>query len=136
MGVEPFLIASSLILTSAQRLCRIICDRCKEEIEIPKDVLKSVGGDMSELLKIKHFYKGRGCAKCKNTGYYGRMGILEALLIDDEIRDMIVEKASTDEIKKIAVTKKGMKTLRDNALENLKMGRTTLEEVLSITSEE
>ncbi len=138
MGVEPFLVSSSLILSSAQRLMRGICPNCKKAAEIPKGVLDKVGLGHDQLAKdgkIK-FYKGMGCTKCSDTGYYGRFGILEALPIDDRIRDMIAKKSASDEIRDYAISKLGMKTLRDNALENLVNGVTTLEEVLRVTSED
>ena len=137
MGVEPFLVASSLIMVSAQRLLRKICPHCKEEIEIPKNVLDRVGLNLDEIGKKgkKGFYKGKGCQHCNETGYYGRLGILEALLIDDQIREMIVKKVSSDEIKAYGL-KHGMKTLRENALENFVNGVTSLEEVLRVTSED
>lgn len=137
MGVEPFLVASSLVLVSAQRLLRKICENCKEKVEIPKNVLERMGFEGDEAAKkgAKVFYKGKGCPHCNETGYYGRLGILEALLIDDQIREMIMAKTSSDEIKNYGI-KHGMKTLRDNALENLINGVTTLEEVLRVTSEE
>lgn len=138
MGVEPFLVASSLILASAQRLMRKICDNCKEEMAIPGNILQQLGLDPSQIKKrnIKTFYKGRGCPRCNDTGYYGRIAILEALLIDDPIRSMIMKKASSDEIKEYAIKKKNMMTLRDNAVENCMMGITTLEEVLRVTAED
>ena len=138
MGVEPFLVASSLVFSSAQRLMRKVCPNCKEEIEIPKSVLERIGLKTDELSKkgIRTFYKGKGCSKCGDTGYYGRLGILEALLIDDNIRDMIMKNASSDEIKNYALKELKMMTLRDNAVENFLNGRTTLEEVLRVTSED
>lgn len=136
MGVEPFLVASSLILTAAQRLMRKICANCKEAVDIPKNVLERCGLKPDEFArKGMIFYKGKGCQRCGNTGYYGRLGVLESLLIDDNIRDMVIRKASSDEIKDYAM-KHGMKTLRDNALENFTSGITTLEEVLRVTSED
>ena len=136
MGIEPFLIASSVIMTAAQRLCRKICPFCKEEHNIPEKVLEKIAGDIKELNTGKHiFYRGKGCHRCNNTGYYGRMGTLETFVITDEIRDMIVKKVSADQIKRYAVSK-GMKTLRDNALRKFINGDTTLEEVLRITSVE
>ena len=81
------------------------------------------------------FYRGKGCKKCNHTGYYGRMGTLEVLLIDDDIREMITKVKSSDEIKEYAISH-GMKTLRDNAFEKALNGMTTLEEVLRITTEE
>ncbi len=137
MGVEPFLVGSSILMTAAQRLMRKICSGCKTEVDVPGNILERVGLNPDELAArgIKKFYKGKGCPKCNDSGYYGRMGLLEALLIDDEIREMVIKKASSDEIKAYAI-KNGMKTLRDNALENFVNGSTTLEEVLRITSEE
>lgn len=138
MGVEPFLIASSLVLSSAQRLMRKICPNCKENIEIPKNVLERIGLKPDELSKkgVKAFSKGKGCQRCRDTGYYGRIGILETLPIDDRVRDMIMKKRSSDEIKDYALKSLGMMTLRDNALENFVNGVTTLEEVLRVTSED
>jgi len=138
MGVEPFLVASSLILVSAQRLMRKICESCKEEMAIPHNVLDRLGMESLAMKKrnIKTFYKGKGCPRCNDTGYYGRIAILEALLMDDPIRSMTMRKASSDEIKEYAVKEKGMMTLRDNAVENCIMGITTLEEVLRVTSED
>ena len=88
-----------------------------------------------KLMKRKPFHRGKGCSYCNHTGYLGRMGILETLVIDDNVRSMIIRRASTDDIRDYAV-KNGMMTLRDCALENFAMGFTTLEEVLRITSEE
>ncbi len=138
MGVEPFLVASSLIMSSAQRLMRKICENCKEEMEMLPDVLERLGVDPGILKKsgIKNFYKGRGCSRCNDTGYYGRVGILETLLIDDPIRNLIMKRASSDQIKEYAIKEQGMMTLRDNALENCVKGVTTIEEMLRITSED
>lgn len=137
MGIEPFLVSASLVLTAAQRLCRKICPRCKETVEIPRSVLERIGGntDIDKLMKRKPFYHGKGCPRCNNTGYLGRMGILESLIIDDSIREMIIKRAPTDEIRKYALSQ-GMMTLRDSALEDFASGLTTLEEVLRVTLEE
>ena len=107
MGIEPFLIASSVVLVAAQRLCRVLCKSCK----------------------------GKGCKKCNSTGYYGRIAILEAMAVDDRIREMIIENASIDDIRNYAISK-GMKTLRDDGLEKVKNGVTSMEEVLRVTAEE
>ena len=137
MGVEPFLVSASLVLTAAQRLQRSICPRCKEAIDIPRPVLERVAGakDVDKLMKRKPFYSGKGCPHCNNTGYLGRTGVLESLTIDDTLRDMIIRRASTEEISKYAASK-GMITLRDSALENFAAGLTTMEEVLRITTED
>ena len=137
MGVEPFLVASSLVLASAQRLMRTICPACKEEAEIPKNVFERIGIKPHEIAeKGKKIFKGKGCPKCNGTGYYGRIAILEALLIDDKIREMVMRKESSDTIKNYAIKEQGMMTLRDNAVENFLSGITTLEEVLRVTSED
>ncbi|MDD5495477.1 MAG: GspE/PulE family protein [Candidatus Omnitrophica bacterium] len=138
MGVEPFLAASSLVLLTAQRLMRKICPSCKTEEGVPANVLERIGLKHQELIKkgTRKFYKGAGCARCNKTGYYGRIGILEAFLVDDHVRDMIMKKVSSDDIKDYAVKELGMKTLRDNAVENFMNGLTTLEEVFRVTSED
>ena len=131
MGVEPFLVASSLVAVAAQRLCRKICPNCKEPCEITPAALERLKIDPG---KKTVFYHGKGCSKCNNTGYYGRMGTLEILLVDEEIREMIIKRRSVDEIKDYAVGK-GMRSLWDNALEKCLNGTSTVEEVLRITSE-
>ena len=138
MKVEPFLIASSVVLVAAQRLCRKICSNCKEKIDIPADVFKKMGVSLDKLVpdaKDRQFLKGRGCDKCGNTGYRGRIGVLECLTVDDGIRDLIVKRVSSFEIKDYA-TKKGMTTLREDALKKMCQGMTTLDEVIRVTSED
>ena len=133
MAVEPFLVASSLVMTCAQRLCRKICPKCKEPYSVPQSVL-----DKIELKPDKDqvFYHGRGCDSCSNTGYRGRMGILEVLMIDDTIRDMIIKRVSQNEIKNYAIKNNGMLTLWDDAVKKFLMGLTTIEEVMRIAFEE
>ncbi len=132
MGVEPFLVASSLVMACAQRLLRRICPDCKVEEEIPKEVLKEIREKYPEARSVDKFYKGRGCPSCDGTGYRGRMGTLETLLVDDRIRDMINRERPEKEIKEYLASK-GMKTLRDNAMSKFIKGWTTLEEVLRVT---
>lgn len=131
MGVEPFLVASSLVMLCAQRLARKICPQCNEPIEIPVDFQEKIG-----FKENVTFYSAKGCKYCNNTGFYGRIAILEAVLIDDNIREMIIRKKSLDEIKNYAVEKKGMMTLRDDAFLKVRQGLTTLDEALRITTEE
>ncbi|MFA5088801.1 MAG: ATPase, T2SS/T4P/T4SS family [Candidatus Omnitrophota bacterium] len=133
MGVEPFLVASSLVLVCAQRLCRKICSRCKEEIPIPKELFKEKKIEIKSGGKIYH---GKGCKFCRNTGYSGRLGITEVLEIDESIRDMLVKGKSSDEIKQYAIKHNGMTTLWEDCLQKLFSGITTVEEVLRITSSE
>ncbi len=133
MGVEPFLVASSLVLASAQRLCRRICPHCKQEVEIPPEVFEKEG---FEYPKGVVFYKGRGCEKCRNTGYLGRIATIETLTLNDDIRQMILKGATSHEIKEFAVKHCGMRTLRQNTFELFLQGITTFEEVLRVTAEE
>ena len=131
MGVEPFLVASSVIMLCAQRLARKICLKCRKPIEVPEDFLKKIGFKDEAV-----FYKADGCKYCNNTGMHGRIAVLETVLIDDTIREMIIRRKSLDEIKEYAVGECGMKTLRDDAFIKVKQGQTTLEEALRITTEE
>ena len=124
MGVESFLVASAVIGIVAQRLVRVICPFCKEETEAP-DVFKE-RFNLGDII-----YRGRGCDKCRNTGYAGRTAIYELLIVDEEIRRAITSEADSETIKAIAV-KKGMKTLLENGLEKVRQGITTLEEVMRV----
>jgi len=132
MGVEPFLVASSLIMVCAQRLCRLICPYCKEEQDIPEEVLKRLGFVKEDTI----FYKGKGCSYCNGSGYFGRTAILEVLMINDYIREMIIQKKSSDEIKEYAIKELGMLTLRDDAFLKVKQGLITLDEAIRVTTEE
>lgn len=134
MGVEPYLIASSLVLVMAQRLVRRICEKCKEEVKISKDALRKVGLDPSDFDGTV-FYKGKGCSHCNNTGYRGREGIFEVMPVSSAIREMIVEGKPLDTIRNTA-EKEGMLTLRDSAVEKLRAGLTTLDEVIQLTKEQ
>jgi type IV pilus assembly protein PilB len=131
MGVEPFLVASSLIMLCAQRLCRKICFNCRKPQELPEDFLQKIGFNEKAA-----FYAAPGCKYCNNTGYFGRIAILEAVIIDDGMREMIIRKKSLDEIKAYAIEKGGMKTLRDDAFLKVKQELTTIDEALRITTEE
>jgi len=130
MEIEPFLISSSIIGILAQRLVRKICDKCREEYTPSEDILKVLG-----INQKKGFFKGKGCGACKNTGYRERIGIFELLIVNDQIRKLIVDKASSGILKKIAV-ETGMKTLRDDGLDKILKGITTPEEVIKATQEE
>ncbi|MFC1632206.1 GspE/PulE family protein [Candidatus Omnitrophota bacterium] len=132
MGVEPFLIASSVIMIAAQRLCRGNCPDCKSPYDVPQETLEQLDFNLKKGAK---FYHGKGCPKCNQTGYRGRMGTLETLTVDDRIREMIINNASSAQIKQYAQSQ-GMKTLRENGLEKFVLGRTTLEEVLRMTGED
>ncbi|MFH1414383.1 MAG: type II secretion system ATPase GspE [Candidatus Omnitrophota bacterium] len=129
MGIESFLISSSIIGILAQRLVRLLCPKCKEKYTPSDEVLKDL--NLSEKVE---FYRGKGCMKCKNAGFSGRIGIYELLLINQEIKDMVLAKASADEIEKKARSK-GMRSLYDDGLEKVKRGLTSIEEVLRVTEE-
>ncbi|MCM8778343.1 MAG: Flp pilus assembly complex ATPase component TadA [Candidatus Omnitrophica bacterium] len=129
MGIEPFLVSSSVIGIIAQRLIRLICPHCKVEYSPPEAVLKSLN---LEPRKEEKFYRGEGCEKCKKTGYSGRKGIFEVLVINEEIRKLIVAKASASVIKQTAISQ-GMSTLMADGLEKARQGLTALEEVLRLT---
>jgi len=133
MEIEPFLISSSVIGVLAQRLVRVICEKCKEEYIPEEYVLR--GLNIEKELKNKKdkftLFRGTGCSFCKNTGYYGRTSIYELIVLDEKIRSLIISKASSNIIKNAAI-KKGMKTLKDSGLEKAMQGITTIEELLRV----
>jgi type IV pilus assembly protein PilB len=131
MGIEPFLVASSVILIMAQRLARRICPKCKEEEKAPPEALIEIGFSPEEAGKIV-CYKGKGCDACSSTGYKGRLALYEVMPIGDQLKDLILQGASADEIKKRAMAA-GMKTLRMSGLQKIKDGLTTIEEVVDTT---
>ncbi len=133
MGIEPYLIASSLIGVMAQRLVRLNCPYCSQQITPPLELLKELSLEENDL-KDANFREGKGCKKCYNEGYYGRTAIFELLVIDDAIRNFILERDSSQKIKNYAI-KKGMKTLRMDGAEKVKQGITTISEVLRVTQE-
>ena len=132
MGIAPFLISSSVILACAQRLMRRICSHCKEPVDYPDRMFQDLNIDPS-MFDGAPLYRGRGCDRCKNSGYAGRMAIIEGMTISDEIRKLIISRASTREMGKVAVGQ-GMRTLRMVALDRVRDGTSTLEQVLLLTS--
>ena len=131
MGIEPFLVSSAVILILAQRLARRICAHCKEEEKVPQAALLKVGFTEEETKTVKCF-KGKGCPTCNGTGYKGRVALYEVMPIKDELKELILEGASTAEIKKAAI-RLGMKTLRMSGLTKVAEGVTTVEEVMRVT---
>ena len=134
MGVEPFLIASSVIASISQRLARQLCEECKEPYEPPRDQLLGLGfdPDAPENQDVT-FYHGVGCANCRGTGYYGRIGLFEIMTMNQEIRELVVKRASADQIKEAAIAN-GMLTLTDDALDKATSGTTDLDEILRVVS--
>jgi type IV pilus assembly protein PilB len=127
MGIEPFLVATSVHLICAQRLVRRVCSKCAEQIDVPFQTLIDAGLSPDEAKNAK-IMKGRGCETCHNTGYKGRTGLYEVMEIDDEIRELILVGASAMELKKKAI-ERGMITLRRSGLMKVMQGITSLEEV-------
>ena len=132
MGIAPFLISSSVILSCAQRLMRRICSHCKEPVTYPSKMFEDLGIDPATFEGVQ-LYRGRGCERCKNAGYSGRMAIIEAMPISDQIRKLVIARANTREMAKLAI-KEGMRTLRMVGLDRARDGISTLEQVLLLTS--
>ena len=131
MGIEPFLVATSVNLICAQRLVRRICAGCKEPLQITPEALVDAGytPDEAQTTVVQH---GRGCSACNNTGYKGRVGLYEVMEITDDLRELILVGASALELKKKAI-EAGMITLRRSGLTKCALGQTTLEEVVRET---
>ncbi len=134
MGVEPFLVASGVTLIQAQRLVRKVCPKCREAYQPPPELLERI--EFTAPSGRVTFFKAKGCQVCNGTGYRGRIGIVEVVLVDEHIRELIVSNAQSWEIKRHAVDKLGMVTLRQDGLKKAAAGVTTLEEVLQVTAEE
>jgi len=137
MGIEPFLVASSISVIIGQRLVRKICTKCRESQEVTKDKLKKLGlpekliNKFSKKGKKIRVYSGRGCKSCAQTGYLGRIGIFEVLEIDEKIKEMIMIKVNTDDIEAQAI-KNGMTTMIEDGMEKVLSGATTIEELLRV----
>ena len=131
MGIDSYLVATSVILIAAQRLVRRICSACKEEINIPPKALLNIGFSEEDAATVKIF-KGKGCPKCNNTGYKGRVGLFEVMQVSPAVRDMILSDASVADIRKQCIDE-GMLTLRQSGLAKIRNGVTTIEEVIRET---
>ncbi len=132
MGIEPYLIASSVEVIVAQRLVRVICTKCKEEL--PPAEMEAARAEFGNLVPAK-LYRGAGCRNCQNTGYRGRQGIFEVLAVTDEIRSLVLHRAPSHEIRKVAV-RQGMRSLREDGWRIVGEGRTTIDEVMRNTKDE
>ncbi len=131
MGVEPFLVSSSINIVVAQRLARRICENCKTELKVSPDILVDLGIPAAEAKHLK-VYHGTGCSKCSNTGYKGRIALYEAMPMTDELKVFVLNGASAAEIKREAI-RQGMSSLRSSGLNFVKAGITTIEEILRVT---
>lgn len=134
IGIEPFLIASSLNAIVAQRLVRLICDNCKDKVDVIPQLLINNGVPSEEIGKFDCF-AGTGCDKCYGTGYKGRISVYEVLVLTQQIKDLIMNGALASEIKKAAIDQ-GMLTLRQSALGKLKAGLITIDEVIKISGKD
>jgi type IV pilus assembly protein PilB len=132
MGVEPFLVSASTNVIVAQRLARRICQSCKEVVPVPPQALVNVGFSAEEAKTLKTF-KGKGCMACSETGYKGRVALYEVMLIQDNIKEAILQGASALELRELG-RKNGMQTLREAGLQKIREGMTTVEEVLRVTT--
>ncbi len=137
MGIEPFLVSSSVVGVLAQRLLRVVCDECSTEYEPTDEMLASAGIDREELMQlggVDHivFKKAHGCAHCRQTGYSGRTSIAELMVVTEKVQNLILDGADAAKIRKAATTE-GLKTLRHSAFEKLATGQTTLEEIIRTT---
>ncbi|MEE2775525.1 MAG: type IV-A pilus assembly ATPase PilB [Acidobacteriota bacterium] len=133
MGIEPFLVTTSVHMVAAQRLVRRICTSCKQESDVPPAALMNIGFSESEANSLT-LYKGVGCELCSHTGYKGRIGLYEVMVVDEDIRDLVLSGASTFELRQKSLDN-GMISLRHSGLEKIRMGMTTVEEVLRETLE-
>lgn len=133
MGVEPFLIISSLISIIAQRLIKKICEHCRQSYNIDEEVARKIGLDRLSKGKDTVFYRGKGCKYCFNCGYSGRVGIAEVLVLSPKIKELILSRAEESKIKVVA-REEGMQTLREDGLLKAIKGLTTLEEVVRVTA--
>ena len=133
MGVEPFLISSSLVLVAAQRLVRRLCKRCREAYEMPEETADRIG--LTEEERSATFYRPVGCSHCDDRGYSGRTAVCEALPVDQRIRDLVMERASTSRIMR-AAREAGMRSLRQNAMRKAVAGETSIEEILRVTADD
>lgn len=129
MGIEPFLVASSVIGVLAQRLVRVICPECKEAYTPPVEAFRRLNLAMD--LESVTFYRGRGCDRCRQTGYKGRIGVFELMMVSDHLRELVLRKAPTHELRQAAL-EGGMITLRQDAMQKILEGITTMEEALRV----
>jgi type IV pilus assembly protein PilB len=129
MGIEPFLVASAVIGVLAQRLVRVICPECKEAYTPPVEAFRRLNLAMD--LESVTFYRGQGCERCRHSGYRGRIGVFELMLITNHLRELILRKAPTHELRQAGL-EAGMMTLRQDAMQKILEGITTMEEALRV----
>jgi type IV pilus assembly protein PilB len=129
MDIEPFLTASAVDCVISQRLARMLCVTCKQRVVIPAEQIQR---SLPELTDDLEAYEARGCARCANSGYKGRVGLYEAMLVTDDIRSLVISRASADEIRAVALNQ-GMQSIQEDGIEKIRRGITTIEEVARVT---
>ena len=129
MGVEPFLVASSVDCVLAQRLARRLCPDCKEQFKPARQVMIDAGFPEDNLPET--LYRPKGCKKCGGTGYRGRLGVHEVMLVSEEIGELCVREATAEAIREVAI-EQGMLSLKMDGLEKVRMGRTSMEEIVRV----
>jgi type IV pilus assembly protein PilB len=129
MGIEPFLTASAIDCVVSQRLARVLCASCKERVMLSASALSKSGFDVPYDIEA---YEARGCARCKYSGYKGRIGLYEVMVMSDELRELAIERASADSIRKVAI-KQGMELLPQDGFDKVRMGVTSIEEIARVT---
>jgi type IV pilus assembly protein PilB len=127
MGIAPFLTASALDCVISQRLARLLCSHCKERVVIPADALTQY-----HIHTDLEAYKAKGCKRCNYSGYKGRIGIYEAMLLSEEIREMTIARAGADAIRQVAI-EQGMRTLQQDGVDKVRMGITSIQEIARVT---
>jgi type II secretory ATPase GspE/PulE/Tfp pilus assembly ATPase PilB-like protein len=132
MGIEPFMLSSSLVMTQAQRLYRKLCPFCKQAVQIPEKTMRFNRLDPDQF-KDTTFFAAKGCPKCSGLGYKGRGAIMEILLLSDELRAKILETSEASALREVAV-RNGMKSLRETGLSRVRDGITTIDEILRVTT--
>ena len=135
MGIEPFLVSSSVMAVMAQRLVRRVCSSCREPYQPTREELEELGIAPQRLMGKTIYKLGQGCVQCKRTGYRGRTGIHELLVVDDEVRTLVMKSADAATIRR-AATARGMNTLREDGADKVVEGLTTIEEILRVTQED
>jgi general secretion pathway protein E len=133
MGIEPFLVSSSVMAVLAQRLVRVLCPDCREPFQPSQSELNRIG--LSRDKCSGQIYRAKGCRACRNTGYRGRTAVQELMVVDDNVRDLVMKKADASSIRR-ACTSTGMKILRQDGAERVMAGQTTIEELLRVTQED
>ena len=127
MGIAPFLTASALDCVISQRLARLLCVHCKEEVTLKAEALEQYG-----IPSDLQAFKANGCKRCGYSGYKGRIGIYEAMVMSEEIREMTIERASADQIRKVSI-EQGMRTLQQDGIDKVRMGVTSIQEIARVT---